>query len=74
MTAQETENARRWVQAWKTAGPLLEEIRAEEIRATDTVKAMEMLDDAFSSAIWLNQPRSGSGLVEQQKIFLRALR
>lgn len=73
-TEQETENARRWMQAWKVAGPLLEEIRAEEIRATDTVKAMEMLDDAFSSAIWLNQPRAGSGLVEQQKIFLRARR
>ena len=72
MTATDQENARRWMQAWKVAGPLLEEIRAEEIRATDTVKAMEMLDDAFSSAVWLNQPRIGSGLVEQQEIFSRA--
>ena len=74
MTATDQENARRWMQAWRTAGPLLEQVRAEEIRATDTVKAMEMLDDAFSSAIWLNQPRTGSGLVEQQEIFSRARR
>ena len=72
MSATEQENSRRWMQAWRVAGPLLEQIRAEEIRATDTVRAMEMLDDAFSSAIWLNPPRTGSGLVEQQEIFSRA--
>ena len=72
MTAIEQENARRWVQTWKVAGPLLEQIRAEEIRAADTVKSMEILDDAFASAVWLNKPRPGSGLVEQQEIFLRA--
>lgn len=74
MTTTEQENARRWVHTWKVAGPLLEQIRAEEIRATDTVKSMEILDDAFSSAVWLNPPRSGSGLVEQQEIFSRARR
>ena len=74
MTATDQENARRWMLAWRTAGPLLEQVRAEEIRATDTVKAMELLDDAFSSAVWLNQPRAGSGLVEQQEIFSRARR
>ena len=72
MTAIEQENARRWVQTWKVAGPLLEQIRAEEIRAADTVKSMEILDDAFSSAVWLNKPRPSSGLVEQQEIFSRA--
>ena len=72
MTAQETENARRWVQAWKTAGPLLEEIRAEEIRATDTVKAMEMLDDLFTHGAISLPVRESSGLIEQQTIFARA--
>lgn len=74
MTAAEQANARRWVQTWKEAGPELERIRAEEIRATDTVRAMVLLDDAFTSAIWLNSPRHHSGLVEQQEIFSRARR
>ena len=74
MTATDQENARRWMQAWRTAGPLLEQVRAEEIRATDTVKAMEMLDELFTHAA-LSQPvRESSGLIEQQAIFSRARR
>ncbi len=72
MSTTDQINARRWVQAWKEAGPVLEQMRADEIHSTDTVKAMEILDDAFTSAVWLNPPRESSGLVEQQEIFSRA--
>lgn len=71
MTATEQANARRWVQAWKEAGPELERIRAEEIRATDTVRAMEMLDELFTHAAISTPMRESSGLLEQQLYFSR---
>ena len=71
MTATEEANARRWVQAWKEAGPELERIRAEEIRATDTVRAMEQLDELFTHGALSLPVRESSGLLEQQFYFSR---
>jgi hypothetical protein len=71
MSEQEKAQIRAWCQNWKEIGPVLEEMRAEDIRAADTVQAMEILDDAFESAVWLNPPRPSSGLIEQQAIFAR---
>lgn len=62
---------RRWVETWKTAGPELERLRAEEIRNTDTAKAIEQLDDAYESARRHWTPSKTSGLVEQQRWFAR---
>ncbi len=74
MTAEELVLARRWVEAWRQAGPVLEEVRAEEIRGTDTIKAMEMLDGMFAHAAQTSPLRESSGLIEQQGIFARAHR
>jgi|HubBroStandDraft_2_1064218.scaffolds.fasta_scaffold442177_2 hypothetical protein len=60
---------KKWVETWKTTGPLLEKIRREEIRKTSTVKAMQNLADAFDSAAFLYPLRPSSGLVEQQALF-----
>jgi len=72
MTEQEKAQARQWIEAWRRAGPLLDQIRADEIRATDTVKAMEVLDGMFTHAVETVPTRPSSGLVEQQEIFRRA--
>jgi len=69
MTAAEQANARRWVQAWKEAGPELERIRAEEIRATDTLKSIPAFDGLFEMAVRDFPPAKTSGLVEQQRWF-----
>ncbi|MFM8468503.1 MAG: hypothetical protein ACKODH_00795 [Limisphaerales bacterium] len=74
MTAAEQTNARRWVQTWKDAGPELERIRAEEIRATDTVRAMEQLDELFTHGALTLPARESSGLLEQQFHLTRARR
>lgn len=74
MTEQEKAQIRAWVKRWEEIGPVPEAERAGQIRSTDTRRAMELLDDAFTSAVWLNPPRPGSGLVEQQEIFSRARR
>jgi hypothetical protein len=74
MTDQEKSLAQKWAAAWKQAGPLLEQIRREEIRATDTVAAMELLDGMFTHAVETLPARKTSGLIEQQAIFSRARR
>lgn len=66
--------ARKWLAAWKLAAPELERQRRREVRATDTVQAMQLLDDAFESGVWLSPPRPTSGLVEQQAVFARSRR
>jgi len=72
MTGHEKAEIRAWIQGWRKAGPILEEIRAEEIRATDTVAALEVLDGMFTHAVETLPARESSGLIEQQAIFARA--
>ena len=62
---------RLWVRRWRTAGPLLEQLRRDEIRRTDTARAMLQLEDAFAAALRECPPQPTSGLVEQQKWFAR---
>jgi len=65
------EDIRRWLAGWQTAGPVLERLRAEAIRNSDTAIAIEQLSDAFESALRHYPPPTTSGLVEQQRIFAR---
>jgi len=71
MNKSEKENIRRWLAGWQTAGPVLEKLRAEAIRNSDTAAAIEQLSDAFESALLHYPPAATSGLVEQQRIFAR---
>ena len=62
----EQEQMRLWAETWRTAGPELDEIRRQEIIATDTCVAVEP---------WPEQPpRLSSGLVEQQAWFAKLRR
>jgi hypothetical protein len=69
MTSEEKELARRWVEAWKTAGPELERIRREEIKATDTKRDLRVFAGLATWALEQQPPASSSGLVEQQRLF-----
>jgi hypothetical protein len=71
MDEQERQRMRQWVQNWEAVGPVLERLRAEEIRSSDTAKAIEQLSDAFESARREWSPPPTSGLVEQQRLFAR---
>jgi len=62
---------KQWVDLWKRTGPLLDELRDEDIRNADTQNAVEALSDAFDSALRHFSPRTTSGLVEMQRIFSR---
>ena len=50
---------------------MLERLRNEAIRNTDTAAAIEQLSDAFESARLHWIPPTTSGLVEQQRLFAR---
>jgi len=74
MDEQEEQRVRQWVRNWEEAAPVLERLRDEAIRSTDTAKAIEQLSDAFESARLHWTPPASSGLVEQQRRFARLRR
>ena len=71
MEELEKERVRQWVRNWEVVAPVLEELRAEAIRNSDTAAAIEQLSDAFESARRHWSPPATSGLVEQQRWFAR---
>ena len=62
-------DGRRWVETWRHAGLALERIRRAELRSLDTCRAIALLCGSTASKA---PPRSSSGLVEQQRWFMRA--
>jgi hypothetical protein len=62
---------RQWVENWKRVGPLLEEIRADELGSLDTERALASLEDAFDDALLQAEPRATSGLVELMRLLHR---
>jgi hypothetical protein len=71
MNESEKESIRKWLAGWQTAGLVLERLRVEAIRNSDTAAAIEQLSDAFESALRHYPPSATSGLVEQQRLFAR---
>lgn len=63
---------RRWVQAWKEAGPRLEQVRREELRRLHPQRAIALLCGEADYTRPPRAPRPTSGLVEQQRWFMRA--
>jgi hypothetical protein len=64
----EREAIRRWVDAWREAGPRLEELRRNETAEADNLQVLAQLESAFNYAITL-PPRESSGIVEMQRWF-----
>jgi len=62
-----------FVEKWRTAGAELEAIQRQELRDVDVARAIEILSEAFWIALRQNPPRATSGLVEQQKWFMKGL-
>lgn len=63
------EEGRRWVETWRRAGIELERIRRKELRALDVQKAIALL---CGQPIRPRPLLPTSGLVEQQRWFMRA--
>ena len=71
-TPEQIALGRRWVETWRLAGVDLERIRRAELRALDTMRAIEMLCGPADYTKPPRAPRPGSGLVEQQRLFAKA--
>lgn len=69
MNQHEKENALRWIKAWKEAAPLLEDIRAEEIRNADTEAFINLSAGMVDASLQWLPMRVTTGLIEQQAVF-----
>jgi len=74
MTDAEREQMKAWVENWKRAGPLLERFRHEELRQLRHEDSLEMIDGLLQIGYQHRSDEPTSGLVEQQRIFMRARR
>ena len=63
---------RQWMDAWLRARRELERIRREELRAFRHSENVHIIDALLQLGHDFAQPRSTSGLVEQQRIFQKA--
>jgi hypothetical protein len=68
------EHAQQWMQTWRSAGEALARVRREELRALDGKKALALLTGPANYRQEPRKPRPSSGLVEQQRWFMKARR
>jgi hypothetical protein len=68
-TVEQIDAGKKWVEAWKNAGPELERIRREELRNVDTTKAIALLCGPADYNLPPRAPHPTSGLIEQQRWF-----
>lgn len=72
-TPEQIVAGQRWVETWKLAGSDLERIRRKEIRELDTYRTIALLCGPADYTRPPRAPRPSSGLVEQQRWFMKAL-
>ena len=61
-----------FVEKWQQAGPELQRVRDEELRAYDHQEKMWIVDSMLRIACARAVPRTTSGLVEMQRLFAKA--
>lgn len=66
------EEAREYVARWRKAGPELEKVRREELRALTDDVGRQLFCSLLELASLHCQNRPTSGLVEQQRLFQKA--
>jgi hypothetical protein len=65
---------RAFVEGWRRAGPELERIRRDELRALNDRPYYDWIEDLLQLGSLFAAPETTSGLVEQQRIFMKARR
>jgi hypothetical protein len=69
MSPEELAGLKKWVETWKTTGPILERLRREELRKLDTFQAISNLLGTVDFTQEPFRPQPTSGLVQQQAWF-----
>lgn len=68
MTLHIERQQRAWMAQWRAAGPVLEQIRLQELAVADMGRIASALEDACLAAVRGRELTQRSGLVEQQRI------
>ncbi len=71
MDATEKEMTLRWIKTWELAGPALKEIKRQELQSYDYAKNLPIIDEMLQWAYEHRTTRLTSGLVEQQRWFMK---
>jgi hypothetical protein len=72
MTMDRQKQSLRWVKTWQKAAVSLQKLKAEELRSKDYYeKNRKVLDEMLQYACDTGKVRLSSGLVEQQRLFMR---
>jgi hypothetical protein len=71
-TPEQIAQGRRWVQAWKEAGEAMEQLRRQELRSLDPLRAIALLCGPADYTVPPRAPKPTSGLIEQQRWFMKA--
>jgi hypothetical protein len=71
-TPEQLAQGRKWVETWKLAAVDLERIRRRELRDLDTYHAIGLLCGPADYTVPPHAPKPTSGLVEQQRWFMKA--
>lgn len=71
MATVEKEALQAYVERWQRIGPLLQEVRDADIRAADTASMIACSNLLFRDAVQHFPPSPDSGLVEQQRWFMK---
>jgi hypothetical protein len=71
VTDAEREGLREYVERWQRTGPLLDEQREEDVRRSDTASNVASFGRLWNEAIRVWPPQPYSGLVEQQRLFMK---
>ena len=69
--AEETAALRAYVARWRAVAPLIDAQRDEDVRRADTVAAIAIFGRLGNDALQRAPARPDSGLVEQQRLFLK---
>ena len=65
------ENAQQWVESWKRASVALKAVKRHELRTYDYSKNQVIVDGMLQWAFENRELRLSSGLVEQQRLFMK---
>jgi hypothetical protein len=73
-TPEQIAQGKRWVEAWNRAGLALERLRRQDLRRLDGFRAVAALCGPANYRVAPRVPKPSSGLIEQQRWFMRARR
>lgn len=73
-TPEQIAQGKRWVKAWKEAGQVMEQLRRDELRRLNPASSISLLCGPADYRIPPRAPKPTSGLIEQQRWFMKAVR